>query len=86
MKERVRRVRQTKSVELVLHTTDMMQAARHMYERMGLVRAPEVDFRPADLRADCATRRQHQRDATLSEDEGVMTWGPSSKGFCCDRG
>ena len=29
---------------LTLHTTDMMHVAMRMYERMGFVRAPELDF------------------------------------------
>ena len=29
-----------------LHTTEMMDVAREMYERMGFVRVPEFDFRP----------------------------------------
>jgi hypothetical protein len=27
---------------------DMMQAATRMYERMGFVRAPDLDFSPAE--------------------------------------
>jgi predicted N-acetyltransferase YhbS len=30
-----------------LHTTDMMQVAMAMYERMGFVRSPETDLQPA---------------------------------------
>jgi hypothetical protein len=47
MQECVRRVRKTGGRVLSLHTTDMMQAALRMYERMGFVRAPELDFHPA---------------------------------------
>lgn len=32
---------------LGLHTMDIMQTAMRMYERMGFIRAPEHDFRPA---------------------------------------
>jgi GNAT superfamily N-acetyltransferase len=32
---------------IVLHTQSFMYAARGLYERMGFVRAPERDFRPA---------------------------------------
>jgi predicted N-acetyltransferase YhbS len=32
---------------LGLHTTEVMQSARRKYERMGFVRVPETDFRPA---------------------------------------
>jgi GNAT superfamily N-acetyltransferase len=47
MQECVRRVRKTGGRVLSLHTTDMMQAALRMYERMGFVRARELDFHPA---------------------------------------
>jgi GNAT superfamily N-acetyltransferase len=47
MQECVRRVRKTGGRVLSLHTTDMMQAALRMYERMGFVRAREIDFHPA---------------------------------------
>jgi GNAT superfamily N-acetyltransferase len=47
MQECVRRARQAGARILGLHTTDFMQAARRMYERMGFVRAPEIDFEPA---------------------------------------
>jgi hypothetical protein len=33
---------------LGLHTTDMMQTAMQMYERMGFVRVPELDFHPTE--------------------------------------
>ncbi len=29
-----------------LHTTEMMDVAQRMYERMGFIRVPEFDFRP----------------------------------------
>ncbi|HZQ06558.1 MAG TPA: GNAT family N-acetyltransferase [Anaerolineae bacterium] len=32
---------------ITLHTTDMMQVAKTMSEKMGFVRAPELDFTPA---------------------------------------
>jgi hypothetical protein len=32
---------------LGLHTMDMMQEARRLYERRGFIRAPELDFHPA---------------------------------------
>lgn len=47
MRECVRRARQGRAAALTLHTTDIMQVAMRMYERMGFVRAPELDFRPA---------------------------------------
>jgi len=43
----MRRARQAGSAAVTLHTTDMMQVAMSMYERMGFVRAPELDFEPA---------------------------------------
>ncbi len=47
MQECVRRVRKAGGRVLSLHTTDVMQTALRMYERMGFVRAPELDFHPA---------------------------------------
>jgi ribosomal protein S18 acetylase RimI-like enzyme len=47
MQECVRRVRKAGGRVLSLHTTHLMQAALRMYERMGFVRAPELDFHPA---------------------------------------
>jgi GNAT superfamily N-acetyltransferase len=47
MRECVRRVRLANGTTLSLHTTDLMQTAMRMYERMGFVRAPEIDFHPA---------------------------------------
>ena len=46
MKECIRRARRLGAGCLNLHTTDMMQVAMRMYERMGFVRAPELDFHP----------------------------------------
>lgn len=46
MRECIRRARLLGAVCLNLHTTDMMQVAMRMYERMGFVRAPELDFHP----------------------------------------
>jgi predicted N-acetyltransferase YhbS len=47
MQECVHRARKSGARVLSLHTTDMMQTARRMYERMGFARAPELDFQPA---------------------------------------
>jgi len=47
MRECVARARASGAARLTLHTTEMMQAAVRLYERMGFVRAPEIDFRPA---------------------------------------
>jgi ribosomal protein S18 acetylase RimI-like enzyme len=46
MDECVRRARQSGSAALTLHTTDIMQAAMHLYERLGFRRALELDFQP----------------------------------------
>ncbi len=46
MKECIRRAREGGAACLTLHTTDMMQVAMRMYERMGFIRAPELDFHP----------------------------------------
>jgi GNAT superfamily N-acetyltransferase len=66
MKECIRRARRLGAVCLNLHTTDMMQVAMRMYERMGFVRAPELDFHPDPsitvkayrLELDCAGGRR----------------------------
>ena len=47
VQECMRRARQSGVAELTLHTTDMMQVAMRMYEGMGFVRAPDLDFHPA---------------------------------------
>jgi GNAT superfamily N-acetyltransferase len=47
VRECLRRGRQAGCAAVTLHTTDMMQVAMSMYERMGFVRAPELDFVPA---------------------------------------
>ncbi len=47
MRECVRRARAAGATALGLHTMDMMQAAMRMYERMGFVPVPELDFSPA---------------------------------------
>jgi predicted N-acetyltransferase YhbS len=44
----VRRARQSGATAITLHTTDMMKVAMRMYERMGFVRVPALDFRPAE--------------------------------------
>jgi GNAT superfamily N-acetyltransferase len=46
MEECKRRARHSGATVLGLHTTDMMQTAMRMYERMGFVRAPAYDLRP----------------------------------------
>ncbi len=47
MDECVRRARLSGAGALTLHTADIMRVAMRMYERMGFVRAPELDFHPA---------------------------------------
>ena len=46
MKECFRRCRSKGIAVLGLHTTEIMDVARRMYERMGFVRAPDYDFYP----------------------------------------
>ena len=46
VRECLRRARQAGATALTLHTTDLMQAAMQMYERMGFMRAPDLDFHP----------------------------------------
>ncbi len=48
MQECVRRARRSGAAALTLHTTDMMWVAMRMYDHMGFVRTPELDFRPAE--------------------------------------
>ncbi len=43
----VARARASGAAALVLHTMEMMKAARSIYEKMGFVRDPELDFQPA---------------------------------------
>ena len=45
-RECVQRAQRAGAPALGLHTTDMMQTAMRMYERMGFARAPELDFYP----------------------------------------
>ncbi len=47
IEECARRARRAGASILTLHTTDMMRVAVRMYERMGFVRAPELDVSPA---------------------------------------
>ena len=47
MQECIWRTREAGQPVLSLHTTDFMRVAKAMYERMGFVRAPEIDFTPA---------------------------------------
>ena len=47
MHECIRRARQSGAAALTLHTTDIMQAAMRLYERLGFRRSPELDIQPA---------------------------------------
>lgn len=47
MEECARRASRSGAATLALHTTDLMQAALRLYERLGFVRAPELDVHPA---------------------------------------
>jgi GNAT superfamily N-acetyltransferase len=47
MEECVRRARESGAAALTLHTSDMMQAAMRLYERLGFRRTSELDFEPA---------------------------------------
>jgi ribosomal protein S18 acetylase RimI-like enzyme len=47
MEECIHRCHQAKVAAIGLHTTEAMDIARQMYERMGFVRFPESDFHPA---------------------------------------
>jgi predicted N-acetyltransferase YhbS len=47
-RECVLRAQRAGAPALGLHTADIMQTAMQMYERMGFVRAPELDFHPTE--------------------------------------
>jgi GNAT superfamily N-acetyltransferase len=46
VEECIRRARRSGATAITLHTTNLMTTAMRMYERMGFVRAPELDFHP----------------------------------------
>ncbi len=46
VQECIRRGREAGATVLTLYSTDMMQVAMHMYERMGFARDAEMDFHP----------------------------------------
>ncbi len=48
MRECIQRARHDNFTALGLHTMDVMQSAMQLYERMGFVHVPELDFRPAE--------------------------------------
>jgi ribosomal protein S18 acetylase RimI-like enzyme len=60
--ECVRRARKAGAKELGLHTSESMQAAMRLYERLGFERAPEYDFQPEGAELVQAFRRS-LRDA-----------------------
>jgi ribosomal protein S18 acetylase RimI-like enzyme len=45
----IERARELGKARVVLHTTRAMQTAWAMYERLGFVRFPEIDFRQGNL-------------------------------------
>ncbi len=47
VRECMRRARQSGATVITLHTTDVMRVAMAMYERMGFIRVPDLDFHPA---------------------------------------
>jgi len=47
LRECIRRARRSGAAALTLHTSDFMKAGKRMYERMGFVRAAELDFHPS---------------------------------------
>jgi predicted N-acetyltransferase YhbS len=47
MSECIHRARSAGATALTLHTTDLMQAAMRLYERLGFQRAQELDLEPA---------------------------------------
>ncbi|MBI3596735.1 MAG: GNAT family N-acetyltransferase [Nitrospirae bacterium] len=47
LRECLQRARRSGASAVTLHTSDFMQIGKGMYERMGFVRAPELDFHPA---------------------------------------
>ena len=49
----IERARASGLAEVVLHTTKPMRVAHEMYERMGFIRAPELDFGPEGFGVLC---------------------------------
>jgi GNAT superfamily N-acetyltransferase len=47
VQECLRRARQSGATAITLHTTEMMSVAMKMYEQMGFVHNPSMDFSPA---------------------------------------
>ena len=47
--ECIKRAKEKKSKQLIIHTTKAMQTAWTMYERMGFTRSPDLDFTQGEL-------------------------------------
>ena len=47
LRECIHRARRSGAAALTLHTSDFMKSGKRMYERMGFVRAQELDFYPS---------------------------------------
>lgn len=58
MEECIERARRAGATELGLHTSESMQTAIQMYERMGFVRYPADDFHPPGAEVVTAYRRK----------------------------
>ena len=56
MEECLRRCRRLGITTIGLHSTELMEVARRMYERMGFKRVPEFDFHPDPKRVVFAYR------------------------------
>ncbi len=54
MEASMERARSEGAPVIALHTTEMMEIARNMYERMGFVRVPEYDWVPSSGRGAMA--------------------------------
>jgi len=48
LRECIRRSREAGALAITLHTGELMRPAIRIYERMGFVRSPELDFYPAE--------------------------------------
>ena len=75
VQECIRRARRAGASALGLHTSESLQAAIRMYERMGFVRAPEGDFHPSGaelvmayrlMLGDGLRRRRTRRERPLT--------------------
>ncbi len=70
LRECERRARRTGATTLGLHTMDVMRAALRLYEREGFIRAPELDFHPAEgmlvkgYRLSLSDGRREERDGS----------------------